>query len=116
MPLQLTATEATKESMLVRLAPTSLYHVDGITRRAHSLAQAQDADVAKVIIHSDDANRLGLQIGQKVWVIQEGNQSTTPLPIEIDERIPVGVAMVASSIKETQTLGAPFGLIELKPS
>lgn len=116
MPLSAPRKSEAKDNMFIRLAPTSLYHVDGITRRAPALAQAQDADVAKVIIHADDASRLGLQIGQQVWVIQDGNQSTTPLPIEIDSRIPQGVAMVAASIKETQTLGAPFGLIELKPS
>lgn len=104
-----------KDKMLIRLAPTSLYHVDGMTRRSHALQQTLDAQYAKVVINANEASRLGLVLGQKVWVVQDGNQSKETLPIEIDPRIPNGAAIVAASMNETQTLGAPFGLIELKP-
>ncbi len=100
----------------VRLAPTGLYDVDGITRRAESLQKTQDAQMGFVRINSSDAKQHQLQQDQLVWVIQEGNKIIAPLPIEIDDRLPTGAAMVAASIAQTQMLGAPYGLIELKPA
>jgi len=35
--------------------------------------------------------------------------------VEIDDRLPNGVAMVAAGLEETHTLGAPYGMIELFP-
>lgn len=103
------------EGMLVRLAPTSLYAVDSVVRRSSPLQKTHDADTAKVRLHSSQATALNLHQDQKVYVIQEGNQSA-PLPVEIDDSIPEGAALVAASIEQTQTLGAPFGMITLKPA
>ncbi len=43
----------TDQTKWVRLAPTGLYDVDGITRRASSLQQTQDAqmDFVKIKVH-----------------------------------------------------------------
>jgi NADH-quinone oxidoreductase subunit G len=106
--------EEKQDNKLVRLAPTSLYGVDGITRRAPSLQETQDAQVAVVKINSTEANARQLTAEQKVWVVQDGVNSRDALPIDIDDRIPMGAVLVAASIAQTQTLGAPFGLVELK--
>lgn len=104
------------DKQLVRLAPVGLYDVDGITRRSLPLQETKDGQLNKVIIHPAQAQRLSLQEGSKVWVMQDGAKSTMALPLVMDEKIPVGAAWVASGIEATHTLGEPFGLIELIPS
>ncbi|MBS0289336.1 MAG: NADH-quinone oxidoreductase subunit G [Proteobacteria bacterium] len=103
-----------ENSKLVRLAPVGLYQVDGIVRRADALQQTQDAKMSMVKLNSQEAQNRGLKADQKVWVIEENAKSFMPMPIEIDDRLPTGVALVASGIQETQSLGAPFAQIELK--
>ncbi len=99
---------------LIRLAPTPLYAVDGIVRRAHSLQQTTDSQqMATIRMHSMDASQQKLQAGQKVWVMQNGVRTKSPLPIEIDDRIPKGTVLVAAGLDATQTLGAPYGQVEL---
>jgi NADH-quinone oxidoreductase subunit G len=101
------------KNSLIRIAPTSLYHVDGITRRAKALQATQDAQWARVRIHSEQAKTLGLQANEKVWVAQNGFKTHVALPIEIDDKIPMGAALVAASMEETHKLDIPFGMIEL---
>lgn len=100
-------------SQLIRIAPTPLYAVDSVTRRARSLQETLDAKMAVVRIHSEQAKQQQLIEGQKVWVMQDGMTTLEPLPIEIDDRLPVNTALVASSLYETQSLGEPFGMIQL---
>lgn len=104
-----------KAAGLIRLAPTPLYAVDGVTRRAAALQETQDAKSAVVKIHSLEAKQRGLHSGQNVWVLQKDAQSTQPLPICIDDGIPLGTAWIPAGIEETAPLGAPFSMIELKP-
>ncbi|MBS0288044.1 MAG: NADH-quinone oxidoreductase subunit G [Proteobacteria bacterium] len=111
MECQLTPNQ--HSTKLVRLAPMGLYHVDGITRRAHSLQKTQDANMAKVSMNVAEAKNLNLKLGQKVWVFQGKAKSLSPLPLHIDDTLPNGVAIVPGSIHETQSLGAPFGLIDI---
>jgi hypothetical protein len=42
--------------------------------------------------------------------------SSAALPVEIDDHVPVGTAVVPASTAQTQSLGAPFGMITLKPA
>lgn len=98
---------------LMRLAPTPLYAVDGITRRAAALQQTLDAQTACIRMHSEEAKARALQADQALFVIQDGMKTPKALPIQIDDRIPRGLALVAGSIPETCTLGEPFGMIEL---
>jgi len=102
-------------SGLTRLAPTALYAVDSITRRAAALQQTHDAQMIQVRIHSEEAAQRRLQNAQTVWVKQDGRESVQPLAIEIDDAIPLGAAVVPAGIDATMTLGAPFGAIELIP-
>lgn len=99
-----------------RLAPVSLYAVDGILRRAKSLQATPDAQVAQVRLSLAQAQALGLTEGQSVWVEQAGARSTTPLPIVIDEGVPMGAAIVAAAIAQTTSLGEPYGAITLTPA
>lgn len=104
----------TKErKQLVRLAFTSLYDVDGITRRAQALQETFDAKMSRrVRLNSEDAKQFGVKHDQMVYVI-ENNQRSMPMAVEIDDAIPQGAALVCSGIKETQTLGAQMGAIEI---
>lgn len=98
---------------LVRLAPTPLYRVDGIVRRAPALQQTADAKVT-VKINARQAQQMGLQAEQLVWVEQQGNRSA-PMPICIDEHLPDNVVMVAAGLDQTWNLDAPFGAVQLIP-
>lgn len=100
----------------IRLAPISLYSVDNIVRRANALQETRDAQWAMVKIHPEAAKHHGLNEGQSVWVMQEGQRSIEPLQVVFSEDIPLYAAWVPSSIEVVQTLGGPFGLIELIPS
>lgn len=102
-----------KPHTLMRIAPTPLYAVDGITRRAAALQQTADASVAFVKLNPKDAQKQQLEEGQKVWVIQNNIKSQKPLPIVWDERVAEGSAIVAASIEETQSLGGGYEPIEL---
>lgn len=98
---------------LVRLAFTSLYAVDGITRRAQALQETFDAKLSqKVRLHSEDAKQYRLHQDQMVYVV-ENKQRSLPMAIEIDDAIPQGAALVCSGIVQTQTLGAQMSTIEL---
>lgn len=98
---------------LRRLAPISLYGVDGIVRRAKSLQATPDAQVAEVRLSEAQAKALGFTAGQWVWVHQGENKSNAPLPIVFDNQLPMGVAMVAAAIPQTVALGAAYGAITL---
>lgn len=101
------------EKQWIRLAPISLYSVDNIVRRANALQETDDARWAMVKIHPESAKHHGLIEGQKVWVMQEGKRSVEPLKVVFSERIPLHAAWVPASLEAVQTLGEPFGLIEL---
>ncbi|MFI4937297.1 MAG: NADH-quinone oxidoreductase subunit NuoG [Candidatus Berkiellales bacterium] len=115
VPIAEPAVKMTTSSQFIRLSPTPLYAVDGVTRRAEALQATQDAQKAIIKMHSADLRNQNLQTGQKVWIKQDSLITKDPLLIEEDDSIPVGAALVAASIKETKNLGAPFGLIELIP-
>lgn len=100
----------------IRLAPISLYRVDNIVRRANALQETADAQWAMVKIHPEAGKHHGLSEGQSVWVVQEGRRSAAPLRVVFSENIPMHAAWVPMSIEAVQTLGEPFGLIELIPS
>lgn len=103
-----------KTTGLVRLAPVGLYAVDGMTRRSKPLQETVDAKMTHFVrIHSEEAKRQRLHSGQKVLVVQDGVQTRMPLSIEIDDKIPVGTALVAAGLDETKELGGCFGVIEL---
>ncbi|MGE3318587.1 MAG: NADH-quinone oxidoreductase subunit NuoG [Candidatus Berkiella sp.] len=105
--------QAKERKGLVRLAFTSLYAVDGITRRADALQETLDAKMSRrVRLHSEDAKQLRVAQDQSVYVI-ENAQRSLPMAVEIDDAIPQGAALVCCGIRETQTLGAQMGTIEI---
>lgn len=107
------AEQQTKTDGLRRLAPQSLYSVDPIVRRAASLQATPDAQVAQVKMASAQAAALQFKAGETVWVTQNSVRATTPLPVVCDDSIPMGVAVVASSLPQTISLGASYGAITL---
>lgn len=116
MPVTPLAVRTFTQTQLIRLAPVGLYAVDGITRRATALGETKAAKMSEVVrLHSHTAEQLQLQAGQKVWVVQDGARTQRGLPIQLDDTIPLGCALVASGIEATRCLGEPFGLIELIP-
>ncbi|MGD9591124.1 MAG: NADH-quinone oxidoreductase subunit NuoG [Candidatus Berkiella sp.] len=111
MSCTLSTTQA--KPKLVRLAKIGLYHVDGITRRAHHLQETQDAKMATITLNTKEAQKHGFKAAQHVWVYNGKTKSLKPLPLTIDDKLPNGVVIVPDSLHETQSLGAPFSLIDL---
>jgi NADH-quinone oxidoreductase subunit G len=105
--------ESLPKGTLCRLAPVSLYAVDGVVRRAKSLQATKDAQLAEVRLSNKQAQALDLKEGALVWVQQGSSQSQVPLPIVIDDGVPMGAAVVAAAMMQTTSLGAPFGHITL---
>ncbi len=104
---------AKKSEGLVRLGFTSLYAVDGITRRATALQETFDAKMSRrVRLHSEDAKALRLNQDQQVYVM-EGKLRSKPMTLQIDDSIPKGAAWVGNGILETLTLGASMSAIEI---
>lgn len=98
---------------LVRLAFTSLYAIDGITRRAGALQETHDAKMSrKVRLNPIDAEQLKLRQDSQVIVVEK-NQRSMPMSLQIDDSIPKGAAWVASGIPETQSLGTSMSSIEI---
>lgn len=112
--LEIHLAKPSEKDTLIRLAPTPLYAIDAIVRHAESLQQTKDSLLAnEVRINSFEANKRHLKMGQQVFALQGEGRSHLPLKIKIDENIPNGAVVVASSIKQSQRLQAPFTPIEL---
>ncbi len=99
---------------LIRIAPTPLYAVDPLVRRAVSLQQTQDAlSAGELRLNSQEALKQNLKMGQQIFAVQGEGRSHLPFKIKIDEAVPHGAIVVAAGIKQSQRLQAPFTPIEL---
>lgn len=105
------AGEAPEEQGLQRVGAVPMYAVDGLVRRAEALQQTRQMAV-RVLIHSADAERLGL-VGID-WVRVSQGAGSARLPVAIDDSVPEGVAVVPAGIPETASLGAMYGAITLE--
>jgi NADH-quinone oxidoreductase subunit G len=114
MNLEIHLAKTSEKDGLIRLAPTPLYATDAIVRRAPSLQQTKDSVLAfEARINSFEANKRNLKMGQQIFAVQGEGRTHLPLKLKIDENIPNGAVVVASGIKQSQRLGAPFTPIEL---
>lgn len=113
MPVQRHVHHVNKKNSWVRLAPVSLYAVDGIVRRANALQQTRDAMWEVVRMHPKVGEALGWAQGQWVWAIQAGQRSVRPLLVEWDAAIPTNAVWIPGGTEAASTLGEPFSKVEL---
>jgi NADH-quinone oxidoreductase subunit G len=96
----------------LRVGETPMYAVDGLVRRAPSLQQTQDADVAYAQFCTDDAKRLKLEAGDAVSL--KSNGTRVILPVKFDDSIAVGEVWVPGGLTATVALGPLSGAVEVE--
>ncbi len=97
---------------LERVADVPMYFADPIVRRAHSLQQTADAAPPRARANGAVLARLGLRIGDRVRVRQDGGEAL--LEIARDDALADGVLRVATAHPATAMLGAMFGEIAVE--
>jgi NADH-quinone oxidoreductase subunit G len=96
----------------MRVAETPPYSVDPLVRRAASLQQTRDADVAYAQLSPEDGKRLRLEAGDKVSLRHDGTR--VMLPVKFDEGIAVGEVWVPQGLAATAALGPASGALEVE--
>ncbi|MCP3849854.1 MAG: molybdopterin-dependent oxidoreductase, partial [Gammaproteobacteria bacterium] len=98
-------------SKLQRIAELPIYRVDAITRRATSLQETQDGQVAFARINSALAKKLKLENDQSVTAKQGDNSAQ--VTVSIDDRVSDNCVYLPAGIAAASSLGGGFDSIEL---
>jgi NADH-quinone oxidoreductase subunit G len=99
-------------SGLERLSDVPIYATDALVRRAPSLQATHDALAPVVGLGSALWQRLGLQAGGKVLVMQ--GEGAAVLPAREDAALAEGVVRIAAGHPSTAALGAMFGPVTVE--
>ena len=102
----------TKTSGLQRVSEVPIYSGDSLVRRAVQLQKTKDADHNKVTINKTLANKLGLEVGDKVKFTQNGK--TNFASVNIDEVISDDCVWLPAAQEASINMGAGFASIELE--
>ncbi|MDO8262517.1 MAG: NADH-quinone oxidoreductase subunit NuoG [Gallionella sp.] len=97
---------------LQRVADVPIYSTDAVVRRATSLQKTRDAATPCVSMHGSELQKLGVQSGDAVRVIQ--GKAGVRLVAQADDALPAGAARVAAGHPATAELGAMFGTITVE--
>ncbi len=97
---------------LLRLAPTPIYAVDAVTRRAKALQATTFAQTDKILLNAKTAEQYNVNPNDVVSVTENG-QSSDNLVVSVDPNIPDGTVLVANNISATRQLGAGYGFVEI---
>ncbi len=99
-------------NQFIRLAPCSLYALDGITRRATALQATQDAiAVATCQMNSKHASDLQLMHGELVSIVS--SNGACKLPLQINDQVADKTVIIYQAHKDTLKLGLPYELVEV---
>jgi len=111
-PQSLDGLNIVTETELTRLAPISLYSIDGLVRRAMSLQYTQDARLEpNVELHSATANKLNIAHDEVVRVTSDNGYVS--LTVKINDTIAPYTAVVFQANAHTLELGLPFAKLEI---
>ena len=106
------ASAAPATSGLQRVSEVPIYATDAVVRRSAPLQATADAALPQAWLHSDELKKLGVQAGEMVKVSQ--GQGSAQLLVGADDKLPKGVARVATGHAATAALGAMFGMITVE--
>lgn len=100
---------------LVRIAPISLYAVDGMVRRAQSLQATKDAHLhAEIEVSENTAKNLNVLDNELVKVNAFGiNDSSDVLKLKINNQVADFTAVIYQANAHTLNLGAPYTKLEV---
>ncbi len=100
------------KQVLSRLAPLSLYAIDGLVRRSPSLQRTRDAKLAPHMeIHSNTADKFNVTHGELVKVTSDGGTAT--LTIQVNDSVAPYTAVVFQANSNTLELGTPYATLEI---
>ena len=102
----------TNQSGVMRVGDTPIYAGDMLVRRATSLQQTDDANVACVRINSKQADVLRLKDVEKVCVKQ--NDKTTVMSLVIDDSVADNNISIPAGLIETAGLGGAYSAITVE--
>lgn len=106
-----------------RIAAVPLYSVDSLVRRSKPLQETNQAKIAAHInpetalqfkLNTDDSAKF---YSKDSKVSRDNNGSTAGsviLKVKVDEKIPKGVVLIPTGVKETLSLGSPYEKIEIE--
>ncbi|OGS90737.1 MAG: NADH-quinone oxidoreductase subunit G [Gallionellales bacterium GWA2_60_18] len=97
---------------LQRVSEVPIYAADALVRRAHSLQQTRDAAAPCVVMHGSELQKLGVQPGDTVKVVQ--GDASVRLTARADDCQPLRSARVSAGHPATAELGAMFGTITVE--
>jgi NADH-quinone oxidoreductase subunit G len=106
------AVAAVTSGGIQRIGEVPIYHVDAIVRRAESLQQTRDAQVALAMLPGGLVEKLGLRPGDLVRISQQGGEAV--VPYARDDRLPAGCVRFGAGFPASAGLGGLFGEIELE--
>ncbi len=95
-----------------RIAEVPIYSADAIVRRAPSLQKTRDAAPPVARLNRALADRLGLQEGDQVRIVQGSGEVI--VPAMVDDRLPADCIRLAAALPETAELGAMFGTVSVE--
>jgi NADH-quinone oxidoreductase subunit G len=97
---------------LQRVSDVPIYASDALVRRSVALQKTNDAAVPTAMLHSSELQKLGVQSGDTVKVMQD--EATVQLTVLANDALPLGVVRVAAGHPTTAALGAMFGIISVE--
>lgn len=100
-----------KLNSLFRIGAVPVFCVDGITRRAKSLQEANRC-MAVIGLNSKEAKKRCFHFGDQVSAIQ--GQSRVTLPLMIDDRLADGIVSIPMGLTETAGFGEVMASVELE--
>lgn len=99
---------------LVRLSPLSMYRVDAVVRRAHSLQRTNEARASRqIFINPETAKGLQFKSMDVVKVVQDSRPGAASYTVMESTQVPAGCVLLYAGHDDRCDLGAPFTAIEL---
>lgn len=97
---------------LLRLAPTPIYAVDSMTRRAKALQDTELSDTHYAHVNQATATKLALGAGDTVTV-REAGQSSGPVEVKVNPCVPDDTVLLANNTVASRTIGAGYSQVEI---
>lgn len=100
---------------LIRIAPTSPYHVDSVVRRSSALQETNDALAANcVAINSREGKRLNLAHQSRVQVENQDQSLSADMELIWDDRVPDGAVLIYQGLPLTCGINPGFTDVTLR--
>lgn len=97
---------------LLRLAPTPIYAVDSMTRRAKALQDTELSKTDYLHVNQVTAAKLSLHVGDTVTVSEAGHSSAS-VKVKVNPCVPDDTVLLANNTVASRTIGAGYSQVEI---